>query len=166
MNGTEDLAINGTLTFSGTNRYFQVQINGNTPVSQHDQIDVGGTASVNVSNSILRIQVDPSAVLSSGAANAIVLIDKDFNGSCDRHLQSPRRGHWCVTALPDGALITVGGQEFEISYNYDVATGTDGSGNDVALIRTATAAAVSATTIEGGALAYTERIRRRRSRTH
>lgn len=156
MNGTEDLAINGNLTFNGSNRYFQVQINGNTPVSQHDQIDVGGTASVNVSNSILRLQVDPAAVISSGAANAIVLIDKTSTGVVAGTFNLRDEVTGALTALPDGALITVGGQEFEISYNYDVATGTNGSGNDVALIRTATAAAVTATAIEGGALAYTE----------
>ena len=77
QNGTQDLAINGNLAMIGSNRYFRVEINGSTAVTQYDQVDVGGTGTVDLSNAILRVTLDPAAVITPGTA--IVIIDKDNN---------------------------------------------------------------------------------------
>ena len=124
----------GTLTcsnlnFSGVSSDFTVELNGTTPGSGHDQLNVRGTNSlgnctlnVTVGGGFLPVEGVPLVILNNDGAEVIV---GTFNG------------------LAEGAIKTVGTFDFRISY-------AGGSGNDVTLSLTNTTLKPGAATVLSG----------------
>jgi fibronectin-binding autotransporter adhesin len=93
---------------------FAVELNGTTPGSGHDQLDVTGT--VNLGNATLQATLGFTPAI----GNQIVIIRNDGTDAVQGIFQG----------FHEGALVTIGGQGFQISYR-------GGDGNDVVLTRAA-----------------------------
>ena len=123
------LTVTGNFAF-GTGATYEAEIMGTTPGTQHDQIDVTGTVDIN--NATLNID---STGFTAVGNETFVLINNDgadavtgtFNG------------------LAEGATVTVGGQNFSISY-------VGGDGNDVELM----GVPETEVTLVGGVLTITD----------
>jgi hypothetical protein len=89
----------------------EIELNGATPGTGYDQLNVHGTLTLNS-----RIGLNASLNFSSWLSNTFTIINND--GS------DPVAGTF--SGLAQGATLTIGGQQFRISY-------TGGDGNDVVL---------------------------------
>ena len=131
------LTVNGNVAFAAGST-FEVELNGTTVATQYDQLTVNGT--VNLGGATL------STILGAGftppVGTAFTIIDND--------------GTEAVTGtfagLAPGAVFSVGGQAFSISYS-------GGTGNDVVLTRSsATApAVVTSVVVNAGQANLTQR---------
>jgi RHS repeat-associated protein len=108
---TRNVTLNSGSSFVG-------EINGSTAGAGYDQLNVTGTVSLGGATLSL------SGTRAQHGGDAIVLIKND--------------GTDAVTGtfggLSEGSLLVVGGTRYKITYAYNEATGTAGTGNDVALI--------------------------------
>ena len=94
---------------------FAVEVNGVTPGSGHDQLNVTGT--VNLGGATL----SATGSITPLPGQAVVLINNDGTDAVTGTFGS----------LPQGALLLIGGQPFHIAYNHNSG---DGNSNDVAVI--------------------------------
>lgn len=141
----------GGLTFNldtdtaGSSRTFEVDLNGLSPGSGHDQVNVIG--SVNLGNGIATLTGHLNGFVPAGG-DSFVIISND--GTSD--LVSGT-----FAGLPEGASLTIDGLPFRISYR-----GVSGSDNDVVLIRNTSAAfqnrAITPVINEGSVATLTGRI--------
>ncbi len=99
-----------------------VEVDGDTPGTQYDQLVVTGTVALGGANLVT------GGTIAIPNANAIVLIDNDDTDAVSG----------TFAGLPEGALVTINGIEFRISY-------VGGSGNDVVLTNTVAAAVAFST---------------------
>lgn len=123
--GIGQLKLNGNLTLNGNTAY-DAQINGTSPTTNLDNIDVTGTVTLN--NATLNLSLVSGFVSTVGNKYQIItndgsdLVVGTFNG------------------LAEGATLTVNNQKFQISY-------VGGSGNDVVLTHVNTNSAFRERTI-------------------
>ncbi|HEY8750134.1 MAG TPA: hypothetical protein VIM11_19270 [Tepidisphaeraceae bacterium] len=106
----------GVLTLNAASTY-TVDVNGEIPGSQYDQLVVSGDVVLN--NPTLAANVTVSTI----PGDAIVIIDNPGAGTVTGNF----------LGLPQGALLTLGTRQFTIDYTYD--SEGDGRDNDVALVR-------------------------------
>ena len=104
------------LTF-GDGSFYEVQLNGSLAGVGYDQVVVNGTVTIG-SNVSLNSTLD----FSPGTGQTMMLIDNDGVDAVSG----------AFAGLPEGAIVTMNGSEFQISYG-------GGSGNDVVLTVTAAA---------------------------
>jgi autotransporter-associated beta strand protein len=93
----------------------QMELNGTTPGTGYDQINVRGAVSLS------GVALNPSVNFTSAVGNAFTIINNDGT--------DPVAGTF--TGLPQNATFHIGGEQFTISY-------TGGTGNDVVLTRLVT----------------------------
>jgi fibronectin-binding autotransporter adhesin len=117
--GSPELLATGALSLASTS-FFDVQIGGTTPVTQHDQVDVTGTVTLN--NATLNLIQLGGFTVDSGVFQQFVIINNDSN--------DPVIGTF--NGLPEGSpLIHPQLGTFYVSY-------AGGDGNDVVLYSTPT----------------------------
>jgi len=131
------LTVNGNVIFAPGST-FEVELNGTTVATQYDQLTVNGT--VNLGGATL------AGILGAGfsppVGTAFTIIDNDGTDAVTG----------TFAGLAPGALVSIGGQSFSISYS-------GGTGNDVILTRSsATApAVVSSVVVNAGQTNLTQR---------
>jgi autotransporter-associated beta strand protein len=107
----------GNLGLGSGSGTLQVELNGTTPGSDYDQLNVQGT--VNLSG----ISLSASLNFASAVSNQFTIINNDGTDAVVG----------TFTGLPEGATLYIGGEQFQITY-------TGGDGNDVVLTRLVTPA--------------------------
>jgi fibronectin-binding autotransporter adhesin len=110
----------GTLTCSnliasGGNGTLQIELNGTTPSSTHDQINVRGTVD------LLGLKLNASLGFNSAVSDQFTIINNDGSDAVTG----------TFTGLPQNKKVYVGSELFQINY-------TGGTGNDVVLTRLVT----------------------------
>ncbi len=108
---------------------FAVDLEGPTPSSPaglHDQLQVTGTVSLDGGVQLLGTLAGPFPAAPIGP---FVIIANDGT--------EPVTGHF--VDLPQQAVLEIDQRVFTISYDFDAGTGSDGGGNDVALLDAGTA---------------------------
>jgi hypothetical protein len=118
-NGTAILNVSGNLAFTSGQGLLIVLINGTTPGSGHDQVNVVNGGTVNLASAELVLDMDFGFKPAPGTS--FVIIKNDGT--------DPVQGNFLY--LPEGAFVTVGNAAFSITYK-------GGDGNDVALVVPAT----------------------------
>jgi Ca2+-binding RTX toxin-like protein len=118
-----------TLTVNGSDSY-HFNINGDMPGSQYDQFIVrNGGLPLGTSGSHPYVAFSG---IGSSSDEPIVLIrddSSDIRDSTDMFTYGDQ-----ALQLPEHSVVAVGATKYFITYKYDVATQTEGTGNDVALI--------------------------------
>jgi autotransporter-associated beta strand protein len=104
------------LIASGGNGILQIELNGTTPGTAHDQLNVRGTVD------LLGLKLSGTLGFASAVGNQFRIINNDGADAVTG----------TFTGLPQGAELYIGSERFQISY-------TGGTGNDVVLARLVTA---------------------------
>lgn len=135
--GMENLAVGTVGTASAAERTFRFDVNGSTATTtpgtgNFDQLVV--TGSVDLANALLLLVA--AGPITDSSSPAIVLIKNDAADAVVGTF-SRRKSDGTLEALPEGTVVTVGGNNYVITYRYNAETGVKDTGNDVALLRNA-----------------------------
>ncbi|MCI0332736.1 MAG: hypothetical protein L0228_05895, partial [Planctomycetes bacterium] len=103
----------GNVSLFSSAAFFEFEVNGSTPGSQHDQLNVTGSIAAAIS-----VGLNASGTITSSPGQQIVLVNNDGNDPVG----------FVFTSRPEGSFVTINGVNFRLTY-------VGGDGNDVVLIQ-------------------------------